>query len=78
MKEQLSECGLVISIDNHYREGGQGSRIGEMLASDMGRAKVYERIAIDSIPACGTNEEVLEAHNIVEKNVLKIINNFLD
>jgi transketolase len=78
MKEQLSECGLVISIDNHYREGGQGSRIGEMLSSDMGRAKVYERIAIDSIPVCGTNEEVLEAHNMVEKNVLKIINNFLD
>lgn len=76
MKAQLAKCQLVISIDNHYREGGQGSRIGEILASSVGHKKVYERIAIDSIPSCGTNNEVLEAHNMSEKNVLNIISNF--
>jgi len=77
IKVQLKKCQLVISIDNHYREGGQGSRIGEILASSVGCKKAYERIAIDSIPSCGTNDEVLEAHNMLEKNVLNIISNFL-
>jgi transketolase len=76
--EALNDCKLVISIDNHYREGGQGSRIGEILSENVESKIAFKRIAIDSIPACGTNEEVLEAHNLIEENVINIVKNFLD
>lgn len=62
--DELSGCGAVLSIDNHYMIGGQGDRIvNAMVSRDFNGMKIH-RVALTEIPACGTNQEILCAHNM--------------
>jgi transketolase len=61
---QIGSCPNVISLDNHYAIGGQGDRIAEVLARSGAGGRRLGRIAIDDVPFCGTNPEVLQAHRL--------------
>jgi transketolase len=50
-------------LDNHYRHGGQGDMIARSLA-EAGVAIPVQRLGLDSVPACGTNAEVLKHHRL--------------
>jgi transketolase len=55
----------VITIDNHYVQGGQG----EMIAAAIARlalqpAPAVTRLGVTSLPECGTNDEVLQHHGL--------------
>jgi transketolase len=55
----------VFTLDNHYSIGGQGSMLLRELAEtddlDHFRARSF---GVTKIPVCGTNEEVLRAHQL--------------
>ena len=59
----LEGVGLAVFLDNHYRIGGQGQMLLACLAQQGIRVPCLH-LAIDEIPLCGTNAEVLEAHRL--------------
>ena len=50
--------GPVLVLDNHVARGGQGDAVRASLDRPVAS------IAVDGIPACGTNEEVLRHHGL--------------
>jgi transketolase len=71
-----SELGTIkhwFAIDNHYRIGGQGDRIADaMLASGIQESTLH-RLALEQIPACGTNPEILESHGFDVAHLIEVI-----
>jgi transketolase len=59
---------LIVSIDNHYVEGGQGDRLAVALAAAGAPAPLL-RLAIGEMPACGTNDEVLRHHRLDAESI---------
>ena len=55
--------GPIICLDNHYVSGGQGDAVLAALAGRPEAARVL-KLGLESVPACGTNEEVLRAHRL--------------
>jgi transketolase len=55
----------VITLDNHYVEGGQGQMIGAAIARlGLASPPVVRHLGVTDIPVCGTNDEVLAAHGL--------------
>jgi transketolase len=55
----------VYCLDNHYVSGGQGDAVLAALAEARGEGTApVRRLGVDSVPACGTNDEVLRAHRL--------------
>jgi transketolase len=55
----------VITLDNHYVQGGQG----EMVAAAIARLSLQPSpsvtsLGVTSLPECGTNDEVLQYHGL--------------
>ena len=71
---EITTCKNLISLDNHYYEGGQGARIGEILAKNNIENTSFTRMAIDNVPECGTTDEVLDAHNLSVKAIFNKLN----
>ena len=71
---EITSCKNLISLDNHYYEGGQGARIGEILAKNNIENTSFTRMAIDNVPECGTTDEVLDAHNLSVKAIFNKLN----
>ncbi|MFC7334999.1 transketolase C-terminal domain-containing protein [Rhodocista pekingensis] len=63
LAETLAGLPLVVSIDNHFRIGGQGDRIAEALAARSGSPPLL-RFCVERLPDCGRNDEVLKAHGL--------------
>lgn len=67
----------AFAVDNHYRQGGQGDRIGDALhAIGLDRKlslPALHRIALDEIPECGTNPEILRHHRLDRDSVVATI-----
>jgi transketolase len=65
LKESIGDCRAVITLDNHYVQGGQG----EMLAAAIAELGVdstvrVSRVGVTELPECGTNDEVLAHHGL--------------
>jgi transketolase len=56
---EIAGDGSIFAIDNHYVVGGQGDAV---LAA-VGRATSVVKIGLQTVPACGANDEVLRAHD---------------
>lgn len=61
LEETVDGANLVITLDNHYVEGGQGERIAGCLA---GKSVKVISIGVEGIAKCGRNQEVLKAHGL--------------
>jgi transketolase len=48
----------VVTVDNHYVDGGQGDAVLRALGGGV------HRIGVESVPACGSNDEVLRHHGL--------------
>ena len=72
--EEINSCSYLIALDNHFYEGGQGARISEIISRNHIKDMSFSRIAVDKIPECGTNDEVLEAHNLSVKAIFDRLN----
>ncbi len=53
----------LITIDNHYQHGGQGSYISQAV-HQLGSSIKVLNIGVEALPACGTNAEVLMHHRL--------------
>ncbi len=53
----------VVCLDNHYTDGGQGDAVLAGLAA-AGAANRVHKLGVESVPMCGTNDEVLRAHHL--------------
>ncbi len=63
LKETVADCKWVFTLDNHYVVGGQGDMLLSRLAEiGVGSSLCVRKLGVFSIPACGTNDEVLKAH----------------
>jgi transketolase len=60
---ERSPGGPIVTLDNHYVSGGQGEAV---LAAVFELPEVPRvlRFGVESVPACGTNDEVLRAHRL--------------
>lgn len=65
LRDSVSGCPHVFTLDNHYITGGQGEMIGAALAETgaLNGAR-FTRFGIRGLQACGTNDEVLRAHGL--------------
>lgn len=71
--KEVGQCKLLVTLDNHYSEGGQGQRIKAEFASYSRFAPPVISLAINGIPACGLNNEVLAAHSLTVEGVLQSV-----
>ena len=55
----------ILCLDNHYPVGGQGDGVIAALAAlGSPAAGRVRRLAVETVPACGANDEVLRAHGL--------------
>ncbi len=52
---------LLVTIDNHYLDGGQGDAVLDAVAP-LGQQVL--KLGVDRVPESGTNDEVLRAHGL--------------
>ena len=63
LAEAVAGFDRVFVLDNHYSLGGLGGHVAILLAALPDGPRLHH-FAIDEVPACGTNQQVLEFHNL--------------
>ena len=63
LTEVTKDAKSVVAIDDHYRDGGQGTMLGAALLAG-GFAGRFRQLGVDRIPSCGANDEVLADHGL--------------
>jgi len=73
-----STGGRLVTVEDHYAEGG----LGEAVLADLAEAGVpltaVRRLAVDRVPHSGKPEELLDAFGISARNIVAAINGVLD
>ena len=75
---EVAKYNLVVCLDNHYIEGGQGGRITEILSNKSDGNKKIIRIGLKDFPVCGTNEEVLHEHSMNSEYIYSTMNKVIN
>jgi transketolase len=63
---------LIVTLDNHYLEFGQGVMIGAALARTRVGAELAS-IGLTDIPACGSNADVLAYHGLDGPSIARAV-----
>ncbi|MCC6178138.1 MAG: transketolase [Chloroflexi bacterium] len=65
LRETVDGYPLLFTLDNHFVHGGQGEYLLSQVAQ-LGLAKPPRavQVGVTEIPACGTNDEVLQHHGL--------------
>ena len=65
LRDALGTCRSVVTLDNHYRHGGQGQMIAAAIAElGLAAAPRVTRVGVAELPECGNNDEVLAYHGL--------------
>ena len=72
LKDVTAGATTVVTVDDHYIEGGQGVMIGSALQSLHFTGRVVH-LGVDRIPSCGANDEVLADHGLDAAGIAKAI-----
>jgi transketolase len=72
VQSELGAYPLIVTLDNHYLEYGQGVMIGAALARTGARASLVP-IGIGEIPACGNNADVLRHHGLDAVSIARAV-----
>jgi len=68
----LGNITFVVTLDNHYVQGGQGQfLLAELARSGHLGGRVTSSLGVQSLPHCGHNEEVLKAHGLDGDHIAK-------
>ena len=79
LKSQIDGFNKIITIDDHYIIGGQGDMILSAISSLNNNHPVHcLKIGVESVPECGTNDEVLAAHGLDSNSLHKRIESFIN
>ena len=65
LRQTIGESRTVMTLDNHYLQGGQGEMIAAAIA-ELGLTPTVRvsRIGVTELPECGANDEVLAHHRL--------------
>jgi transketolase len=67
---RVSALAHVFCLDNHVAIGGQGDRIAAAIAgAGFSAPPRVHRLAVESIPACGSNADVLRHHALDRRRI---------
>jgi transketolase len=69
---ELAACPVIVTLDNHYLEFGQGVMIAAALARTRTSAEVIP-IGLTEIPACGSNADVLAYHGLDGPSIARTV-----
>ena len=65
LRDIIGERRAVVTLDNHYVFGGQGEMLAAAIAElGLEATPRLARLGVDSLPECGTNDEVLAYHGL--------------
>tara|TARA_Y100000996_G_scaffold415580_1_gene411393 strand:- start:2790 stop:4706 length:1917 start_codon:yes stop_codon:yes gene_type:complete len=79
LKSVTEKVSHIVTLDNHYRIGGQGDYLASKFINFKDSKKIqFLKLGLDNIPECGTNEEVLRAHRMDADNLAVDIENFFN
>lgn len=70
--DAIGSAGVVLSLDNHYSDGAQGSRIAEVIADSKKDIKLL-RTAIPDVPHSGSNSDLLEKYSLNADGIYKTL-----
>ncbi len=74
LKETIGNIRQIYTLDNHLINGGQGEKIGVVIAQ-LGFSDIsFKMLGLTEIPVCGMNNEVLVYHGL---DIESIINTLL-
>lgn len=78
LRETVGNCPWVLTLDNHYLNGGLGERLLASLAetADGTRARAF-RFGLSGKPVCGSYDEVLKAHRMDSESLAEDIGKLL-
>ena len=76
--QEIDDCPLLISLDNHYYEGGQGGRVAEIIAKSNKFKPKFIRFGIEGIPVSGANHDVLQAHKLSADEIFESMSSLLN
>jgi transketolase len=71
-RDVLGKFSVIVTLDNHYLSLGQGEMVAAALARNAVRADMRS-IGLTSIPACGTNAEVLAHHGLDRASIARTV-----
>lgn len=72
VRTELGRYPLVVTLDNHYLEFGQGVMIGAALARAGVRVDIAS-LGLTDIPACGSNADVLAHHGLDAASIARAV-----
>ena len=73
-QEVVSKVRHIVTVENHYMEGGAGSwYITKLSTHGKLRDKTTQCIGLQGIPVCGNNDEVLDYHGLTSEKLAKSI-----
>ena len=76
LKKAAEETGAIITVEDHFKEGGLGEAVASVLATN--RTPVYT-MAVEKMPRSGKPKELLEYENIskdaIVRKVKEIVHN---
>ena len=65
LRDVIGASRAVITLDNHYLEGGQGQMVAAAIARlGLDPTVTVSSLGVADLPECGTNDEVLEYHGL--------------
>lgn len=70
LAELAGSVDVIVALDDHYRIGGQGERLGTLLASGSVPPVVFLHLGLDRVPVCGTADEVLRTHALDAEGIV--------
>jgi len=72
LREVVGACRTVVTLDNHYVHGGQGQMLAAAIAElGLTPSVRVSRIGVETLPECGTNDEVLAHHGLDVDGLVK-------
>ena len=63
LEQTVAGARHLVTLDNHYVEGGQGQMLASAVA-ELGLGLPVTRVGVEELPVCGTNDEVLAHHRL--------------
>ena len=65
LRDVIGNRRAVVTLDNHYVQGGQGQMLAAAIAElGLEPAPRVTSIGVTELPECGTNDEVLAYHGL--------------
>jgi transketolase len=72
VRAELAKYPVIVTLDNHYLEFGQGVMIAAALARTRVVADVVP-LGLTEIPACGSNADVLRHHGLDADSIARAV-----